>query len=120
MRVLVTGGRYWNLRDETFAFLDKIHEASPITVLIHGDAAGADRLCRDWALQNNIEVETYPADWDQFGRKAGPIRNQQMIDHGRPDILIAFIGGTGTNNMKKLAKRAKLPIITFDEGYENE
>jgi len=111
MRVLVTGGRFWKNKDITFSFLDKIHELLTITTLIHGDAKGADRLCRDWAIEKEIEVETYPADWKQYGNKAGPIRNQQMLDQSHPDLLVAFRGSTGTAHMKRIAKKAGLEII---------
>jgi len=114
MRVLVTGGRFWRNKDVIFSFLDKIHELLTITTVIHGDCRGADRLCRDWAIENNIDVEPYPADWDQYGKKAGIIRNQLMLDQSNPDILVAFRGSTGTAHMKSIAKKAGLEIIECD------
>jgi hypothetical protein len=122
MRLLVTGGRFWNQREEAYKWLDMIHEEMGVTVLIHGDAKGADRLCRDWALENNIETEAYPItkeDWRIIGNKAGPIRNQQMIDEGKPDMLMAFLGGTGTAHMKRIAKKAKLDTIVWQPEEPN-
>ena len=116
MKLLVTGGRFWFNRIETDLFLEFIHEHEGITTLIHGDAAGADTLCGEWAIRNNIAVEVYPItkeDWRRLGNKAGPIRNQQMIDDGKPDMLVAFPGANGTADMKRRAKRHKLEIMEW-------
>lgn len=55
----------------------------------------------------NAEVPrcTMHANWDKQGRKAGPIRNQNMIDLMAPDAVIAFPGGRGTQGMIDLAKK---------------
>jgi YspA, cpYpsA-related SLOG family len=50
------------------------------TVIIHGDAAGADRLAGQWATNKMLKVERYPADWAQHGRAAGLIGNKQMLE----------------------------------------
>jgi hypothetical protein len=113
MRLLVTGGRFWNKRSETYRWLDYLNDTIGISVLIHGDAAGADSLSKEWAIDREIQIETYPANWKQYGKKAGSIRNQQMIDEGHPDIVTAFIGGTGTNDMKNKARRAGLEVIEW-------
>ena len=52
----------------------------------------------------------YPADWDTHGRGAGPIRNKQMLEEGKPDLVIAFPGGKGTANMIGQAKEAGIPV----------
>lgn len=44
------------------------------------------------------------------GKAAGPIRNQRMLDDGKPDRVLAFPGGRGTANMVKLAKAAGVPV----------
>jgi hypothetical protein len=59
------------------------------TVIVHGDAAGADRLAGQWVTNRMLKVERYPADWAKHGRAAGPIRNEQMLEEGKPDLLVA-------------------------------
>jgi hypothetical protein len=66
---------------------------------IAGEAKGADFLCRCLAKQYGFEYQGFPADWGTHGRSAGSIRNQQMIDEGRPDFGVAMPGGRGTNDM---------------------
>jgi hypothetical protein len=86
----------------------------PIKTLIHGDAPGADRLAAAWAKDTGLaefgELLAFPADWEKHGNAAGPIRNQQMLDEGKPDMVIAFPGGIGTANMVRLARKAGVPV----------
>lgn len=85
-------------------YLPRVH-------IISGKARGADMLSIDWAVCRYCSWSEYPADWKQHGRKAGPIRNQYMLDHGKPDVVVAFPGGTGTNDMVRRAKRAGVEVI---------
>jgi hypothetical protein len=124
MRVLVTGGRWWNQKDATWSFLDAIHAETPISLLIHGAAVGADTLCRLWAEDRGIPLLGFPitkADWNRLGKAAGCIRNQTMLDEGLPDILVAFPGANGTKDMKSRARKAGLPILEYsDEPRDTE
>lgn len=106
MRVLVCGGRDFSDR----AFLDRIlaavHAIRPITTVIEGGAAGADSMSRRWAERRGIEVVTFPADWELYGKRAGPVRNLKMLREGRPDLVVAFPGGRGTAHMVRSAREA--------------
>ena len=68
-------------------------------------------LAAAWAAGRGIPVEVCKADWQGLGRAAGPIRNQQMLDEGQPDLVIAFPGGIGTANMTALAAKASVKVI---------
>lgn len=82
------------------------------TFIIHGGAKGADSWADDWAVINWCPCTAFKADWNTHGRKAGPIRNAQMLDEGKPDLVLAFpTGGRGTANMIALARIAGLPVI---------
>lgn len=140
VRVLVCGGRNfgtvpantpnWRLeearakakreRDFLWNWLDQHHRKSPIEVLIHGDARGADRAARDWAISRGIDmVLSFPADWRRYPRgAAGPIRNKQMLVEGRPDLVVAFPGGTGTANMCDQSRRRGVETIEVE--YNDE
>jgi hypothetical protein len=91
MRVLVCGGR--DFTDQTFASgaLDGIWRArGEFDLVIHGAARGADTLAQNWADEMGVCCLAFPAKWKEHGRGAGPIRNQQMMDEGKPDMVIAF------------------------------
>lgn len=113
-RVLVCGGRDYTDQAMLFGVLDMESEHGPINAIIQGDCpTGADRLARLWALSRNEHYDSYPADWQSHGRAAGPIRNQQMIDEGRPTKVFAFPGGRGTADMVRRARAAGVPVFEF-------
>lgn len=107
MRAIVCGGREYSDEATLFAALDSIKPA----LVIQGGAPGADRLALKWCHSRCIECWNMPADWKKHGKAAGPIRNQRMIDEGKPSLVIAFPGGRGTENMVQLAERAGIPVI---------
>ena len=101
MRALIYGGRDFNKKDLAYRALDQMNELYGFTAVISGMARGADTLGYNWAFERGIPILPFPADWAKYKRAAGPIRNQQMIDEGKPDVGIAFPGGTGTTDMTK-------------------
>jgi hypothetical protein len=81
--------------------LDRLHTEKFFTVLIHGNARGADRIADAWASCRGIPCEPYEVpqgEWDEIGKKAGPLRNQRMHEEGKPDLVVAFPGGGGTKD----------------------
>lgn len=109
MRVLVCGSRNANDAASIQKVLDQL-DPRP-SFVITGCARGVDWMARIWAKMNGIPTLDYPADWKTHGRRAGPLRNQRMIDEGRPDLVIAFPGGIGTADMVARAKRARIRLL---------
>lgn len=114
MRILITGGRGFTDREMLFLALDRLHEEHSFSIVIHGDARGADRLAGEWASERGVEVLACPADWKRHGRGAGPIRNRQMLGHN-PDLLVAFPGGRGTADMVAVATKVGLRVFLAKE-----
>jgi len=110
MRVLVCGGRDYDNAVQLQKYMNTLDAAEGVSVVIHGAARGADSLAGRWGISRRKEVIPYPADWRKHGRAAGPIRNKQMLDEGKPDLVIAFLGGRGTENMIKQATAAGVPV----------
>jgi hypothetical protein len=96
-------------------------------VIVSGGAGGADALAKEFIEKYNMDQKTlalngneykrvfeyieYLPDWDKFGKSAGPIRNQQIIDDS--DALLAFWDGKspGTRNSIELARKKKIPTL---------
>jgi hypothetical protein len=105
MRILVCGGRNFLDYEAIMFFLSRFNPKE--SVLIHGHAQGADQLAMHYAtLTGWSDIRGYPANWRVHGKAAGPIRNKRMLDDGKPDLVIAFAGGKGTDSMTKLARKA--------------
>lgn len=106
MRLLVCGSRYWIPLNPVKRELKRLRP----TVVIHGGANGADYLAGEAAKQLGIPVEMYRAEWDLYGRSAGPIRNRKMLKEGKPDLVLAFHENIkrskGTADMLAIAKKA--------------
>lgn len=112
MRVLVCGGRDFSSTTSLWRELDtvKINAPHDALTIIQGGATGADRLARLWCESRAIPYDNFPANWKKYGKAAGPIRNQRMIDVGKPDLVVAAPGGTGTADMVRRAEVAGIPI----------
>jgi hypothetical protein len=116
VRVLVCGGRAYKNRKRVYRLLKNLHEIfGDELVVIHGNASGADTLADDFCRENHIKVDVYPAKWDEYGKKAGVLRNQQMLVDGDPNCVIAFPGGTGTAHMCKIARKSGMPVLEVKE-----
>lgn len=133
MKILVCGGRYYTDRTRVFQVLDDLHfgtgpDGGPlgtqrlISCVIHGacgveaddwlgDMQGADGYAEEWAIRQEVCRHRYPAAWRRLGKKAGPLRNQEMIDKERPDLVVAFPGSTGTADMIRRAKGCGIRVI---------
>jgi hypothetical protein len=120
LRTLFTGSREWT--DE--AAIKVVVEALPQnTIVIHGGARGADEIVDRFARARGLpEPEVYPADWERYGMEAGSIRNQEMLDRGKPDNAFAFplASSRGTWDMVKRLRAANVPVKVCGASTEVE
>ena len=128
MKVLVCGGRDYSDMTTLRRTLDRLHAEHGFTTLIHGAARGADSLAGQWARHTGISVQEFPARWrehdrncgyscrrNSYCRRAGFRRNEAMLHHGRPDLVVAFPGGSGTQGMVDLARGASVETIVISK-----
>lgn len=121
IRILVTGGRNYTDRTAVARALQHLADnyvfgAKPAEfVLVHGGATGADQLAADEAQRLGWRTEAHPADWDTYGKAAGPRRNTDMVRLGA-NYLVAFPGGHGTAHCRRIALTAGIPVIDVPEG----
>lgn len=112
-RIVVAGTRSYENYEEAKAFIDmcirNIREEHTL-VFLSGECAGADRLGERYAAENGFDIERHPADWNKYGRAAGPIRNKEMAEAA--DYVICFWDGTshGTQSMIDYACELKKPV----------
>jgi hypothetical protein len=127
MRILICGDRNWIDREkiaQQLRIIKKVAEwygwkagpEAPIPwppVVIHGAARGADTIAGEEAKKLGFEVKAYPAEWQSYGRAAGPVRNEVMLTDGAPDLVLAFHSNLaeskGTAHMVKIARAAGVP-----------
>ncbi|MBR0741172.1 DUF2493 domain-containing protein [Bradyrhizobium liaoningense] len=114
MHVIVCGGRTFDNYAAVKKYLDMLYAIHGFTLVIHGRAKGADTCAHRWAGEHGVPVEMFPAHWRLHGNAAGPIRNKQMLDEGRPQLVVAFPGGDGTRNMMKQAHERGVEVIDLE------
>lgn len=108
--ILVCGGRDYRNKAHIDGVLSDLDKRWGLVTLIHGGASGVDTIAGQWGKEWGLTVHVHPADWAKHGTKAGPIRNQDMLERGKPDMVVAFPGGRGTADMVRRAKAARIPV----------
>ena len=110
--VMITGSRTWNDWCLLSNALDETWSFDPLIIV--GDCpTGADALALKWVKQTSPSHRIYSADWDKYGKAAGPIRNAQMAE--ACTRAIAFWDGKsrGTKSaINEVIKRGK-PIDIY-------
>jgi len=112
MKVIIAGGRkfYAYRSDITKAILDS---GFHVTEIVSGGATGIDGCGEAYARNDNIPLTLFPANWEVYGDAAGPIRNKQMAEYA--DALIAFRGGSGTENMIEQMQKLGKPVYKVEK-----
>ena len=115
MKLAIVGGRDFNDYTLLEVWVDSItsmqFDREDNIVIVSGEAKGADSLAFRFAEEHRIEMRVYPAEWDKYGKSAGFIRNQTIVDNC--DMVLAFWDGEsrGTADTIEKAKRAKKPTF---------
>jgi hypothetical protein len=115
--VAVVGGRDFTDYNRLKKILDSVK--GKILSLVSGGANGADKLVEKYAKDNKFKIKVFQADWDSLGKKAGPVRNKQIVD--KSDVIIAFWNGIskGTESTIKIARKSEkiLKIYNYGKKY---
>lgn len=79
--------------------------------VITGGARGVDRWAKEWLDNNGIDNEVIPAEWERYGKRAGYIRNKEMVD--KSDMVIAIWDGKsrGTKHTIDICKEQDKSLI---------
>ena len=112
MRVIITGSRDWQDRQ---AIDDALRDVGA-TLVAHGDAKGADWIANEVAHSLNLDVVRFPANWNKYGKSAGPRRNRLMFDMVKPDLVLAFPlkESVGTWDMADYAESKGCQVVVDD------
>lgn len=122
MRAIVCGSRDLTDGEYVFRSLDTLRDTMGLSHVIEGGQrrrnphnhrldGGADYWAMRWAAARHLTCDTIKADWTKYGRAAGPYRNMKMLSEGHPDMVVAFPGGRGTQDMVARANRAHIPVM---------
>jgi hypothetical protein len=121
VKVIIAGSRHFaqervfNGLDVWTGLLDE-----PVSEVVSGNSGGVDLGGEAWAKARNIPIRRFPADWRGLGRKAGPLRNEEMAKYA--DALLAIYDGEsrGTADMIRRAKQHGLETVVLTVGKAEE
>lgn len=115
MKCIIAGGRDYSVKNSDWDLVKDIVRHYKITEIVSGGASGADYFGECFAKKYGLELKKFNANWEKYGKKAGPIRNRSMANY--TDYAILFPGGNGTESMIKEMKIHNKKII-WDETDE--
>ena len=108
MKVIVAGSRSITDLETVAAAIEE--SGFEITEVVSGTARGVDVLGEQWAEQNDIPVKRFPANWNYYGKSAGPVRNGAMADYADGLVAAWDTESNGTRNMIKQANDRDLKV----------
>lgn len=120
MRVIFAGWRDWDDPYMVDNVLKGLMARFGKFTVVHGAGRGADHMVNSLAKRYGLSIHQFPADWDQHGKKAGPLRNIEMVASGA-DLCVVFklalnpINSGGTEHTVSLCCKAGIPVMSFPD-----
>jgi len=116
MKTIIAGPRSFTSERIFHSIIKKY--PSEITEVVCGMARGVDMLGYKWAKENGIPVKEFPADWEKYGKRAGPIRNKEMEQYADAAIIIWDGQSKGTKSMLNIMIKSRKPtwLVKYEQG----
>ena len=111
IRLAIVGSRDYNNYDSFKIIVDKyISEIGKPIEIVSGGAKGVDSLAERYAQENNIPMRVFQADWQQYGKSAGPRRNTEIIENSTCVLALPAVNSVGTFDSITKAQILKKPL----------
>lgn len=110
--VIVAGGRDFTPKQAHYDWIVKILISLHASEIVSGGCSGADRFGEAAAKHYSLSIKRFPAEWDKYGKAAGPMRNEEMAKYA--DACILFPGGRGTADMERRARAHGLTVVKYE------
>jgi hypothetical protein len=124
LALLICGDRKWEKRAPIQREVAKLMDEYTIVTVIHGACKGADTIGGEVSETLRLPVEEFPADWEQYGKAAGPIRNSFMLKRllkvpADKKLVLAFHPclrfSKGTVNMVRMSRNAGVEVKVIEK-----
>jgi hypothetical protein len=119
MKTIVSGSRTIDF-ETTIEYLCELRLITDITEVVSGTARGVDTYGEWFANRYEIPIKRFPANWDEYGKSAGMIRNKEMAEYAEQAIILWDGESKGTKNMIDLAKKKKIPIFLLETNVKSQ
>lgn len=81
--------------------------------VIHGAAKGVDQMAGEWALELGLGIDAHPADWNKHGKRAGYVRNSEMVEIADAAIIVWDGTSKGTRHSIRLCHDKPIPYVVL-------
>lgn len=98
--LIIAGSRHIRVSDGYIRELLETFNLKP-DFIVEGGAPGIDLCAKDFAVRTGIPHLEFNANWNSYGKAAGPVRNKLMAKTGDSLLLIWNGESRGSKNMKK-------------------
>lgn len=121
MKVIIAGSRGITDFNLFIKAVNKAHDIEGISIfeIISGGAKGVDSLAERLAYEANIPIDVIKPNWHKYGKKAGILRNIDMVKSGANALIALWDGkSNGTKHMIDIAKKKGLKVfacVVFDD-----
>lgn len=120
MKLAIVGCRTFNdykfVKDNIINF----YNINDITQIISGGATGVGSLAKQFAEEYQIDFKEFQADWNTYGKAAGPIRNRKIIENATHIIAFWDYKSRGTKSSINIAIRMKKILNIVDINYNKQ
>ncbi len=100
MKLIIAGTRDLDLEADRLTWFMAGFEFGDVTEIVSGASGLIDQLGEHVAAENSIPVKQFPAQWDVYGKSAGPRRNREMAQYGDALLLVWNGVSRGSQNMR--------------------
>lgn len=115
LKVIIAGSRNFNdyqkLKETLDLLLEKYKDQE--IEIVSGTAKGADKLGEKYAEEKGFKVKKFPANWDEFGKKAGFLRNEDMAKYASHAVIFWDGVSKGSKHMISLCEKYKLKFRVY-------
>ena len=119
MKTIIAGSRTIDF-ETTIEYLCELRFITDITEVVSGTARGVDTYGEWFANRYEIPIKRFPANWDEYGKSAGMIRNKEMAEYAEQAIILWDGESKGTKNMIDLVKKKKIPIFLLETNVKSQ
>lgn len=126
-RIIVCGGRHFDdyacLESVMAKVMSDLGLKLPEIEIVSGHCQGADQLGETYAERHGISCKVFPAQWEVYGRAAGPVRNSEMIKYAAESevpVVVAFVSPRSRGTMDTVKKAKKQGFRVYVTYYERE